>query len=269
MSSHILMLGVVALIVVGALAVASYALPSERSPSAWGLSNPFGWMMGSTPLPSSAPTDSNPGQSFPPVSGSGPGSGWQLECPCGSSSAYSYPSGTMGIGQAIALMKALPDYAKVNTSANTITYGSQSVSILVLAAMGDDAANITGVEPPNYATGDVFMVGGLIDPTLVFQRGANVNFTFVNIDDDMYHNFVLTTISPPYSYMMMASGGMGPGMMYEFISAMPLMAPANYQQGYAYAYSYSLTMNGAGDYWYVCTYPGHAQSGMYGEIITS
>ena len=174
----------------------------------------------------------------------------------------------MGIGQAIALMKALPAYSQVNATANTVAFGSQNVNVVVLAAMGDDAANITGLQPPRYATGDVFLVGGLIDPTLVFQKGANVNFTFVNIDDDMYHNFVLTTVSPPYGYMMMASGEMGPGMMYEFLSAMPPMAPANYQQGYAQVYSYNLSMDVAGSYWYVCTYPGHAQSGMYGEVIT-
>ena len=184
------------------------------------------------------------------------------------SSAHSpFPSGTMGIEQAIAMMRALPAYTRVNASANTVAFGSQSVDIVVLAAMPDDAANITGLQPPPYATGDVFVVGGLIDPTLMFQKGASVSFTVVNIDDDMYHNFVLTTISPPYGYMMMASGGMGPGMMYDFLSTMPLMAPANYQQRYAYAYSYSLTLGSAGDYWNVCTYPGHAQGGMYGELI--
>ena len=186
----------------------------------------------------------------------------------GASSHPGSPSGAIGIAQAVRMMKALPAYAQVNATSDTVTFDAQSPNVVILAAMPDDAANITGRQPPPYATADVFVIGGLIDPTLVFQRGATVNFTFVNVDDDMYHNFVLTTLPPPYGYMMMAGGGMGPGMASDFLSTMPVLAPANYQQGYAYAYSYGLTMSVSGHYWYACTYPGHAQSGMYGEVIT-
>ncbi len=57
---------------------------------------------------------------------------------------------------------------------------------------------------------------------------------------------------------------MGPGMMVN----MEWLPPANYGEGYAASYSYSLVMEYPGIYWYVCTYPGgHAEEGMYGEII--
>jgi len=33
--------------------------------------------------------------------------------------------------------------------------------------MSDDAVNITGTHPPRYSKGDVFVISGLINPTLV------------------------------------------------------------------------------------------------------
>lgn len=59
---------------------------------------------------------------------------------------------------------------------------------------------------------------------------------------------------------------MGGGMMGRFITMMPLLPPANYNQGYAYEFSYTFTLQ-PGNYWYICTYPGRAETGMYGEIL--
>jgi rusticyanin len=179
----------------------------------------------------------------------------------------------VGVTEAIAMMRTPPSYARVNATSNTITFDSQKVSIFVLAMMPDEAVNITGSQPPRYASGDVFVIYGLMDPTLVLQRDTVLNVMVVNLDNDMYHNFIFTSLSPPYSAMMMANGGMGPGMMYnvrsEFLSMMPLMPPANYAQGYAFSYSYALNLSNSGSFWYACTYPGHAQSGMYGQIRVS
>lgn len=212
-------------------------------------------------------------QGYPPVGGSMmgaggvPGTGVPGAGP--SSAGPGFPSGTVGVDEAIAAMRSPPAYVTVDKTGNTLTFGSQEPSVQVLAMMPDDAANLTGMQPPSYSSGDVFVIYGLINPTLVFQPGARLNITVANLDDDMYHNFVLTTLAPPYSYVMMASG-MGPGMMYnaenEFLSTMPMLPPVNDSQGYAFSYSYSLTLNASANIWYVCTYPGHAQSGMYGEV---
>ena len=59
------------------------------------------------------------------------------------------------------------------------------------------------------------------------------------------------------------------GAPYVFLSMMPVLAPADYQRGTAYSYSYTAVLNGAASLWYVCTYVGHAQSGMYGLIELS
>jgi rusticyanin len=189
-----------------------------------------------------------------------------------------------------------PSYAKVFTSNDTISFsGTQNVTIVAAGMMSDDAGNLTGMnKPPAYATDDVFVVYGLIDPTLVIPSGASVNLLFVNLDDDMYHNFVMTSLAPPYYYMpmegMMSSnssswyGDMGNGMMGGgmmggggsgtagssggaiFATMMPVLSPVS--QGLAYYYATSFTLRSyGGSYWYICTYPGHAQGGMYGKIL--
>jgi len=48
---------------------------------------------------------------------------------------------------------------------------------------------------------------------------------------------------------------------------MPVLPNENKQQGYAYEYADSVTLSQPGTYWYICTYPGHAEEGMYGKII--
>jgi plastocyanin len=47
---------------------------------------------------------------------------------------------------------------------------------------------------------------------------------------------------------------------------MPYLPPADYGQGSAHEYSYTFTLSQSGTAWYLCTYPDHAESGMYGTI---
>ncbi len=167
---------------------------------------------------------------------------------------------TIQVDQAIQMMRSTPAYADVIPSNNTIIFhGSQSLGLVALAIMPDKAINLTGKRPPSYSTGDVFIIYGLINPTLVMPADASVQFTVVNLDDDMYHNLVVSSISPPYPYMAMQ------GMMSSY-DWMPFLPAADYSQGTAHEYSYSLTLSSPATLWYLCTYPGHAQMGMYGEI---
>lgn len=166
---------------------------------------------------------------------------------------------TFSINQTIQMMQNTPSYAKVSPSTNTITFDSQDISILVLPMMPDKAANLTGMQPPSYSTGDVFVIDGLINPSLLIPDGSIVHFTVVNLDDDMYHNLVVTPEPPPYPYSSMNS----------MMSSVPFLPPADYAQGWAYGYSYNLSFGQSGTLWYICTYPGHAQAGMYGQIVVS
>jgi rusticyanin len=165
------------------------------------------------------------------------------------------------IQEAMQEMRNVPSYAKVSSSDNTVTFDSQQFSVFVLALMPDRAVNLTGRPLSSYATGDVFVIYGLINPTLVIPAGALVQFTVVNLDDDMYHNLVVSSYGPPFGYMSMQ------GMMSG--NWMPYLPPADYAQGSAQEYSFVLPLNHPGTFWYICTYPGHAQSGMYGRLIVT
>lgn len=173
-----------------------------------------------------------------------------------------------GYGQAfktIAIKDAssqLPSDAQIVKDTNTITFSSSNVSITALSMMADDAKNMTGSSLPQYANDDTFVIGNMIDPTLVIKPGTSLSVTSINLDEDMSHNFVITTSAPPYSYMPMHSMMNG-----GTVSMMPVLPNDDVKAGYAYEQSYQITLSQPGTYWYVCTYPGHAEQGMYGKII--
>ncbi len=185
----------------------------------------------------------------------------------GTSGLASMMAGMMGqVGTPLAIqtavleMKTTPSYAAVFSKNDSIVFESKNVSILVLAMGVDSAANLTNSTPPAYAKNDTFVIDGLINPTLVLQKGSTVHITFVNLDSSAYHNIVITSTGPPYQYMPMSA-------MAGLVSMMPFVQHANYQQGQAYEYSYNTSFSSAGTFWYLCMYPGHAQMGMYGKII--
>ena len=174
------------------------------------------------------------------------------------------PTGTIPIGEAITLLKTPLTGANVSRSADSITFTSLNVSLVAFAVPSENATGLTGMQPPSYSQGDVFIVDGLVNPTLRVPRGASLHVTVVNLDANAYHDLDVSTLSPPYSYMTMQ------GMMWggPFLYMMPVLSPANYAGGWAFLYSYTVTVPNVASLWYLCTYPGHAQSGMYGEIVT-
>ena len=137
------------------------------------------------------------------------------------------------------------------SKANSTIYINRSSNLLVM----------TG--PMNAPSMYSFEILGLFNPTIVIMKGVTVHFTVVNIDTDSYHNFVLTEQSPPYPYMS-GMGSMKSGE-YGFISMMNFLPPTS--SGHFYYYNFSYTFYQPGTYWYICTYPGHAENGMYGEIM--
>ncbi len=112
----------------------------------------------------------------------------------------------------------IPSYARVISSNNTVVFESRQFTVFVLALMPDEGVNITGSQPPSYATDDVFVIYGLINPTLVMRSGASVQFTVVNLDDDIYHNLVASTYGPPYDYMSMQGMMSLPGFLCLYFS---------------------------------------------------
>lgn len=166
----------------------------------------------------------------------------------------------------INVMSEPPSYVRVLPSNNTVIIDAvQGIDVKVYAMMGNAAESVTGRAMPEYSHGDVFVIYGLINPTIVIKSSSmsvELTFTVVNLDDDMYHNFVITQNPPPYPYMM---AGMMGNFNGNFFYMMPYLPPTS--NGNAYTYSYSISLNYPGTFWYICTYPGHAEEGMYGEII--
>lgn len=190
------------------------------------------------------------------------------------------PQGTLSIQDVLNQAKATPTYAKVIQANRTVVFSSTDVNITVMSMGADRARNMTGMQLPASSTDNVFVIFGLINPTLVVPNGAILHLTVVNLDEDAYHDFVLATLGPPYSSLVMqgmmasAGGPAGWGMMGGSISSgrylymMPVLYPADYTSGWAPFYSYTVSMPSGTTLWYLCTYPGHAQSGMYGEIVS-
>lgn len=117
--------------------------------------------------------------------------------------------------------------------------------------------------PMNASSMYSFEILGLINPELVIQMGVKVHFTAVNIDDDSSHNFVLATSGPPYGYAMGGNMMRGGGYM----TMMPYLSPES--SGHYSYMNFTYTFSHSGTFWYLCTYPGHAQLGMYGKIMVS
>ena len=142
-------------------------------------------------------------------------------------------------------MKASLANAAVNKSANTITYTGSDVKIVMLGGPGN--------------ADEKFVIGGLVNPTLNIPQGARVTMEFINEDTGMPHGVEITSATPPYVYMSMMQGGIYPG---AFIHPIPVAVSNKYPVA-----QISFTAGQAGNFYYLCQYPGHAEKGMYGKIV--
>ncbi|ACP45203.1 blue (type 1) copper domain protein [Sulfolobus islandicus Y.G.57.14] len=170
---------------------------------------------------------------------------------------------TIPISEAISMMRNIPSYVKVFPNNNTLLFTSSNIVLVVLGMGHERAINLTGQQPPAYAQHDVFVIYGLINPTLIIPRGATVQVVFINLDDDMLHNIAITPVPPPYPYYPMMYIRM------NTIGMTPMLPYANYNSGQAYEFSFTTTLSQPSVYYYVCEYPGHAEMGMYGEIVVA
>ena len=180
----------------------------------------------------------------------------------------------ISLDEAIQMMRNVPQYANVIQGNNTIVFsnnGSQNIRLVALATDHSGAANLTTSATPSYATDDLFVIYGLVDPTLVVPRGATLEIVVLNLDKDMYHNFVISSVGPPYSYMAMQQGMMGNWQQRgTWVAMMPFLPPVNLNQGIVHEYTYTVTLSSQqATLWYLCIYPGHAQDGMYSRMLVT
>ena len=115
-----------------------------------------------------------------------------------STSSTGLPSGAISVSDAMTLMQAPPAGASVSQGSDSITFApsSSGMDITAFATTQLNATILTGMRPPSYAQGDVFVMGGLIDPTLYIPAGTSVTFTIVNMDAADYNDLVVSTVAP-------------------------------------------------------------------------
>ena len=160
-------------------------------------------------------------------------------------------------------INSVPSDVLINSATNIVNVTSGIVTLPIEAA------------PTWYPRpGDFWLSYGLVNPNISIKLGTTINFIFINMDS-ITHMPAITTIGPPYSYMLMGSSTMDTGMMGgqsntngDLYAVGPMLSGTSAQNqniGYA-ATNLSVTFNNLGSYWYACLVPGHAQMGMYGEI---
>ncbi len=141
---------------------------------------------------------------------------------------------------------AEPSGATVDPATNTLTFRSASVALTVLAA------------PPG-GPDQTFQVAGMTDPTIVVPQGAQVTLHFINADQGMPHDWLLSTASPPFPYM---AAMYGPATAGAFA---PILGEATSSSSPSETVRFIAAE--AGRFTYLCTVPGHAQEGMFGTFV--
>ncbi|MGC8693250.1 MAG: sulfocyanin-like copper-binding protein [Thermoplasmata archaeon] len=144
----------------------------------------------------------------------------------------------------------IPSNAIIEKNNNTIKFNSSNVFLLIEGG------------PMNAPSMYSFEIYGLYNPTILVPAGSKITILFVNVDTDQPHNVAISRYLPQY-YGMMGSEMMVP---YAFAgSGCPVLEPLNSQNHYSYEFSF--TANIAGNFYYLCQVPGHAENGMYGSFI--
>jgi rusticyanin len=164
---------------------------------------------------------------------------------------------------------------------STITYSSfvsdniPQNGVTVVPSANSIYVNGTGItlmieSTPPWAnrSGDFFMSYGLVNPTFYIRHGVAVRFSLINADNEE-HDLIISSLAPPYQYNEMMSGGMMWGG-YHWMYGSPMLGglQGNLSWGSRMPmFTFMAKIQNQGTYWYMCGYPGQAQSGMYGRII--
>jgi rusticyanin len=140
------------------------------------------------------------------------------------------------------------DKIQIDEKNNTIKFLGSEVTLPVVAS-------------PEYGSMYSFGIYGLVNPTIIVEKNAQITIQFVNLDDDMYHGIMITSNSPPYTFMQ--------NMMFEttpFNNSIIRPIPSAKENKYPSSSTTFITDN-AGIFYYICQVPGHASKGMYGKFI--
>jgi rusticyanin len=152
---------------------------------------------------------------------------------------------TVPASQLRTLGDQIPGGAKIDLCLNRITFTTMVASFVIEAV------------PPNNPD-MTFRIAGLVNPTVVVPRNAQVRIEYINADSDEAHAFVITSASQPLTFRPA-----GPPAFTGSASG-PIGDPTAAGQG---ARDIAFTAGTAGTYRYLCPMPGHAEMGMFGNFV--
>jgi rusticyanin len=149
--------------------------------------------------------------------------------------------------EAVALGNEVPAGATVDRGTNRITFEGSPVHLTVVAS------------PPRNPD-ETFRAAGLVNPTIVLPREAQVTLVVVNADPDTAHGLVVTSTGAASYYVpMMTTPDAFSGAAVWFLGN---PTSAGMHEG-----SMTFTASTPGTYQYLCPVPGHAQKGMVGSFV--
>lgn len=139
---------------------------------------------------------------------------------------------------------------RIDKGSNTIKFLGSKITIPIIAS-------------PENASMYSFGVYGLVNPTIIVGKNAQITIQLINRDDDMYHGVMVTVENPPYPYMR--------NMMFNqlafknsYVVPLPLGVDNKYPKS-----STTFIADKMGNFYYICQVLGHASKGMYGKFIVS
>jgi rusticyanin len=193
-----------------------------------------------------------PSAAMPSSSPAGPGSGSSLDDPslaqfiaqkAGTRLAGKAPQ-NVPLSQVKALSAQAPAGASVDARTDTITFHTTSVSLTVVAIApgGPDMS---------------FTIAGLVNPSVIVPRGAEVTVRFINNDTDEAHGWLITGSEPPFGFGQPATPAIAGA--YAGVIGDPTAGADGTN-------TITFTASDTGNYQYICPMPGHAQMGMHGSF---
>ena len=156
------------------------------------------------------------------------------------------PGPRVNPAQATALGSQVPAGASIDLAADTITFTTMNVHLIVLASPSMPAES--------------FPIAGMTNPAISVPAGARVSIELINADADMAHGLVITSAGAARSAMpMMTAAPAFSGAALWFLGE-PTAAGMH-------AGTLTFTAAAPGSYRYLCPVPGHAKEGMTGTFV--
>jgi len=159
---------------------------------------------------------------------------------------------TISFNQSIAELKNTTQTVLVHVLAqkNTVLFNIPQVNLVVLAADGQLASQITGANVDPSLGPDYLMVSGLPYPNLVISDNATLDLKFINLLGGEACSLYITTINPSTE----ANTGIQLSQQLGAVLVTPTIPAANLTSRMAHEYSSKVPVV-SGDLWYTssCT----------------